>query len=437
MKWIVAGLILLLGAFVFNLSALVFSLYVLVAVLLVNLLWTSRGIDQLTAVRRMTETAANVGDMITVEVNVTNNGRWPVAWTMIEDLLAREARPGARGLKLDVSGRFLGVMRLRSGQRHRLQYQLRCLQRGYFQIGPVVAETGDLFGLKRRYRVIGPPDYLLVYPRRIPIPHYEITSRRPIGELVMTHRLFDDPTRIAGIRKYQPGDPLARVHWRATARTAVLHSKLYEPSSIAGATLVVDFCRASYEPQHEPARSELTITAAASLAGALHELGEQFGLVSNGRDAVHRIATEGWQGDWRTRTAVRSAVTMHADSKRIAPVVVPTRRAPEQLIEVLRALARLELTDGLQFPEFIIEAMPKLPRDATVIALVSRVDMRMAVALGQLRRQGYAVMAIVNSPGDERFAQVSAPLLREGIPTRHLRDEQSIHELCRRQLIHQ
>ena len=48
---------------------------------------------------------------------------------------------------------------------------------------------------------------------------YEIASRRPIGEIRISHRLFEDPTRIAGVRAYQSGDPLNRIHWRATART--------------------------------------------------------------------------------------------------------------------------------------------------------------------------------------------------------------------------
>ncbi len=64
---------------------------------------------------------------------------------------------------------------------------------------------------------------------------------------------------MAGVRPYQPGDPLARIHWRASARTGQLHSKVYEASSIAGLTLLVDFHRDSFEARHEPVRSELTV----------------------------------------------------------------------------------------------------------------------------------------------------------------------------------
>ena len=57
----------------------------------------------------------------------------------------------------------------------------------------------------------------------------------------MTYRLFEDPTRIAGVRAYERGRSAQPRHWRATARTGLLHSKVYEPSTVAGATILLDF----------------------------------------------------------------------------------------------------------------------------------------------------------------------------------------------------
>ena len=89
------------------------------------------------------------------------------------------------------------------------------------------------------------PHFVLVYPKVVPLEGYDLASRRPIGEVLLTHRLFEDPTRIAGVRGYEPGDPLNRIHWKATARTGSLHSKIHEPSTLSGAT--VAYLRAQVE----------------------------------------------------------------------------------------------------------------------------------------------------------------------------------------------
>jgi uncharacterized protein (DUF58 family) len=46
----------------------------------------------------------------------------------------------------------------------------------------------------------------------------------------------------------------------------------------------MEFHSAAHERKHEPHRSELAVTAAASIANAVYLLGQQIGLVTNGRD---------------------------------------------------------------------------------------------------------------------------------------------------------
>jgi uncharacterized protein (DUF58 family) len=246
----------------------------------------------------------------------------------------------------------------------------------------------------------------------------------------MTYRLYEDPTRICGVRAYQRGDPLGRIHWRATARTGTLHSKLYEPSTVAGATLLLDLHRDTHPAHDEPVRSELAITAAASIAHALCLAGQQVGLVTNGRDAADRIRQEGWHHDGRSRREALAAVTMRSTSDRLAPVVVPTRRGADQLGTILDTLARLELTDGLPLAALITQTASRLPRDASVVAILPPSPPEAAIALANLRRRGLAVTALVNCYEDDRFAAAAAALVAEGIEVRHLKDEAAIPALC-------
>jgi uncharacterized repeat protein (TIGR01451 family) len=433
MRWLFWASLLLVLSLLFGFGLFAYAMYALLGVLLFSRLLTRIWVHNLAAERECNRQIAQIGDTIAVVITVENKGVLPIAWVLLEDVLPTRALlfdpPSLR-----VVGRRLRLMSLGSRGRNTLYYQLECNRRGFYQIGPLVMETGDLFGLHRRFRVASQPHFLLVYPQVIPLLGYDISSRRPIGEIRISNRIFEDPTRIAGVRPYQPGDPLNRINWRATARTGQLHSKIYEPSTIAGLTIVMDFHTDSYPTKHEPMRSELAITCAASLANAVYEMGQQVGLVSNCRDAVDRIRHEGWDVDLRSRKAAQRLAGMHQQSDRLRPVAVETRRGSEQLIRILETLARAELTDGLTYAQLIQERASRLPRDATVVAILTGVSDETALALGNLRRSGFAVSAILNLYDGWEFGNAAGALVAQGITVYHLSDENAVAEVCRNQL---
>lgn len=429
MKWFLGVILLLALSLTFELGLLAYAMYALLGVMLVSRFLARTWIENLHATRECNRLAANVGESVAVVVTIENRGPLPVAWVLAEDLLPREAlvhEPPS----LRPNGKRLHLAMLGPRGRKTAFYQLECNRRGYYQIGPLVLETGDVFGLHRRYRVATEPHFLLVYPQVHPIVGFDIASRRPIGEVKMSYRLYEDPTRISGVRRYEAGDPLNRIHWRATARTGVLHSKIYEPTTVAGITLLLDFHSGSFEARHEPMRSELAITAAASMCNAVFQMGQQVGLVTNARDAADRIRQEGWEFDIRTRDAARRAAEMATSSTRLQPLVVDTRRGPEQLMRILETLARAELTDGLSVADLVAETGARLPRDATVVAVLTRVTEETAVALGNLVRRGFAVTAVINIYDNREYSEAAGKLMAERIDCRHLRDEASVSQVC-------
>ncbi len=430
MKWLAGAILLLVFAILFGLDLLAYAMYVLLAVMLVSRLVTRNWAESLVATRECNRLSAEIGDNIAVVIALQNTGRWPVAWVLLEDLLPREALMFDPP-RLKIGGRRVQITMLRGLARKTMLYQVTPTKRGYYQLGPLVLETGDLFGLHRRYRVLTEPHFLLVLPKVLPLAGYEVASKRPIGEVRMTYRLFEDPTRVAGVRPYERGDSLNRVHWRATARTGMLHSKVYEPSTVAGATLLMEFHVAAHERRHEPHRSELAVTAAASIANAVYLLNQQVGLVTNGRDAVDRVRLEGWAHDHRSRAEALASAGVRDKSDRLQPLIVPTRRGPEQIVRILETLARMELTDGLPLPALINEAASRIPRDATVIAILPPGSVESAMALGNLRRRGFAVTVLLNMHDEWDFTVAAGPFMAEGIDVRHLKDEESIMEICR------
>ncbi|HWB11179.1 MAG TPA: DUF58 domain-containing protein [Pirellulales bacterium] len=434
MRWYLGAVFILIVALVFQLGLLAYAMYVLLGIMVVSRFVARHWIDNLAATRECNCDAAEIGDKAAVVVTVRNRGRLPVAWTLVEDSLPRQALV-QRPPRVKVHNRRLMIGMIRRGGEKKMLYQVEFLMRGYYQLGPVVLETGDLFGLHRRYRVATEPHFVLVYPRLVPLAGYDLASRRPVGEIRLTHRLYEDPTRIAGVRQYQEGDPLNRVNWRATARTGLLHSKIYEPSTIAGATVMLAFHRDDYPQANEPLRSELAVTTAASIANEVYLMGQQIGLVTNGRDAVDRIRQEGWAHDYRTREAAQKNVNMVDKSDRLRPVIVPTRRGPEQLWRILETLARVELTDGLSFDQLVTETVSRLPRDATVIAVMSKVTPEAALALGSLRRRGYAVVGVLIIFEQFEYEEHAGRLLAQGVDARRVTDEASLSALCGQHLL--
>lgn len=433
MRWLLGAGLLLAVSLLLGWGLLAYAMYALLATMLVSRLMTQAWTNNLSAERECSRGTAQVGDTVAVVIRLKNRGWLPIAWALVEDVLPRPAlmfQPPA----LRVLGRREKLVSLASRGGGTMLYQLQCNRRGFYQIGPLIMETGDLFGLQRRFRLGSHPHFLLVYPAVVRLEGYELASRRPLGEIRMLHRLFEDPTRISGVRRYEPGDPFGRIHWRATARTGQLHSKVFEASSIAGITVVLDFHVAGYDPKHEPFRSELAVTAAASLASAVNQMGQQIGLVSNCRDAAERIRLEGWDWDLRSRTAARKAAGMLETSDRLRPVVVETRRGPEQLLRILETLARAELSDGLTFGQLLADPLSRLRPDATVVAILSRVTAEAAIALGSLSRRGFAVSVLLNLYDEWEFGEAAGALAAQGIAAHHLKDETAIAEICRSHL---
>jgi uncharacterized protein (DUF58 family) len=442
MIWFLAIVLLLGLALALQAGLVAFAGYVILGVYLLSRYLARRWVHDLQAERRCEATPREIGETTEVAVTLSNSGGLPILWVLVEDLLP-DFSVRQKPARLSVKGKRLQVVALRGNQTKTVKYTVTFLMRGYYPIGPSMLETGDVFGLHRRHRVIGKPVYVMVYPKVVALPQYDFASERPIGEVRLQNRLFEDPTRTAGVREYQAGDPLQRVHWKVTARTGVLHCRVYEPTSLAGATLLLDYHVDGYPNRSEPHRSDLVVTTAASIAYEVSLLNQQLGLASNGRDAADRIREESLaeentpEGGYKTRDAARDRFELNEENDRLRPMVVETRRGFDQFQKIREALARLELTDAFSFAQLAMEMAARMPRDATAIAILPRVTVETAIALGTLRRQGYAVTAILIGLDEtqklESYGRLFAELVRD---IRYINNEEELGQLGKNTTAH-
>ncbi|MBI4558748.1 MAG: DUF58 domain-containing protein [Candidatus Hydrogenedentes bacterium] len=369
--------------------------------------------------RSISVTTLRQGEETEVEVNIANRRGWPIPWIFMEDLHPSDFPRDGDNARLAV---------LMPGRSISLRYKLQCPRRGYHRIGPLLMESGDLFGLQKRFRTGVRQDYISVLPTVAYIDTFNISARRPQGPVRISNRIYDDPTRISGVREYVLGDPLNRIHWKASARTGELFSKTHDPSTVVGATLVLDLRRDNYKPEKAESRMELAITTTASMAYLLQLSGEQVGLITNALDAaeVARYEVEARQSV--SRDEARDSVVGEGTSERISPLQVPTRRSPIQAQQIIENLARVLPGDGLDSHDLILAEFRRLPRDAALLPVVPQVTENLALTLAEMKLSGFAVSVFLI---DDRagYPEAAALLARHQINVFHIEHERDLHEI--------
>jgi uncharacterized protein (DUF58 family) len=132
-------LILFLIAAVLRVDFFFTIVYLFSAVYVLSRLWTQRTVNQLSVRRHFTDHAFS-GDQVAVDVTVQNGGWLPIPW-----LEVRESLP----VGLTAPPFHRQVLSLGPREQHHLRYTLHCRRRGYYPIGPLTMQTGDLLGIVR------------------------------------------------------------------------------------------------------------------------------------------------------------------------------------------------------------------------------------------------------------------------------------------------
>lgn len=282
--YVLAVVLLLLSALTRQPIAFLAALFAFVLGIVPEL-WYRYALRNLAIVQRVSQKRAFFGEQVTLSLSVENQKLLPLPWLEIEDeipiqlpLLTGRAFPTYKVNRLALVNTFS----LWSYQRVTRRYRLACQARGVYIFGPANVRSGDPFGwLVREERVVA-RETLLIYPLVAPIESFGLPPRHPFGEHPTPRRLLEDPLRVAGVREYVLGDDPRRIHWKATARTGELRSKIYEPSSQYRLLILLDI-NTYAEPWMglDPDIQELTIAAAASLAMWALDEGYAVGLLAN------------------------------------------------------------------------------------------------------------------------------------------------------------
>jgi uncharacterized protein (DUF58 family) len=355
-------LILFLIAVVLRLNMFFAVLYLFLALALMSYFWMGRRKERVYAERRFVDRAF-FGDRVRVDLTIHNSSWLPIPWLQLHESLPIDL------FSPPMKGR---VISLRPRERWHTSYTLSCRRRGYYSIGPLAMMTGDMLGLVRNSTLEVAPDYLIIYPKVVPLHRLGLPTHSPLVVLPARSPLFEDPSRVTGVRDYQRGDSPRRIHWTATASTGRLLVKQYQPAIARETLICLDLDEENYERRQRFTATELAIVAAASIA---HHIIVQEGLPAG-------LATE----------ALDSVTDQQVH------FFLPPRAERTQLMRTLETLARAQMVKETSFPDLLRRASVRLTWGATLLVITGRESTALFDTLVHMQRAGYAVALILVQP---------------------------------------
>jgi uncharacterized protein (DUF58 family) len=302
------------------------------------------------------------GDTVTVTVAVTARTPIPLM-ELVEPLSSESTLEPAR---------HRAILALRAGQTAQWSYEVRCRNRGRFELGTCFIRTWDALGLRAWERSHSEPRRVRVYPRLFPLRSLPrpLRTQTSIGDHVS--RELGEGIEPGDIREFAPGDRIKQVHWRASLRLGRLYVTQQHRERNADVVLMLDTLA---EVGRAPATSlDLAVRATASLAAAYLARKDRVGLINYG-GLIHWVRP----GSGR----------------------VQYERLADALLGVSVVFTYVAKDLALVPPRV-------LPPNALVIALTSLLDRRFARAIIDLAGRGFDLVTLVVSPVDVTRASLPA-----------------------------
>ncbi len=370
-------------------------------------IWARYCLQDLDYKREFSERRVLFGEEVTLSLSVENLKLLPLPWLETEDSVPSSLTYHGQHLRVSIRSNSVVFENLFSTlpyERVTRRYAIQCTARGVHTFGPTVLRSGDVFGFLNREVSLPNWQYLLVYPMVVPLTRFGLPARHPFGDYRAPRRLLEDPSRVIGVRDFTYGDDLRRIHWKATARTMQLQSKIYEPTTTFTLVIflnVVSQLNAYYGIN--PELQELSICAAASVADWALDQGFAVGLYANtimympevGLSADERWDNEdpqgGAQGGKGEEQQQQELHTVLQDQLKRRRIHLPPANNEEQRKRIMEVLARVQSYFGSTIEDVIQTERTRLPAGATIVVITSTISDLLLDSLTRVRQSGHAV----------------------------------------------
>lgn len=386
--YLVYLVILFLVAALFSDEFVFTVLYLLATAYFFGRMWSRRSLSSVSYTRSFAQRVF-CGEDVPVFLQVTNRSVLPVVWLRLVESVPVELAPPVP---------MRQVISLGPRGQANFDYTMRARKRGYYQVGPLFATTGDLLGLAGEQRTEGTCNYLTVYPRILQFSRLELPSHSPIGTLRYNQPIYEDPNRVFGKRDYTNGDSLRRVDWKTTASIGRMQVRQFEPSISLNTVICLNLTEGEYDRYTRVDALELAIVIAASMANWVVMNKQSVGLITTGTDPL---------GNQQRFKAL------------------PARKGRGNLMHILDVLARVQPAQQGEFVELLRQEKVHFPWGTTMILITAQVEDRLFYELLRARQVGLnLVLVLVGKVSNIR--EIKARGQHFGIPVYHFRNEMDL-----------
>ncbi len=210
------------------------------------------------------------GESIIERFEVINDSAIPKLWLEVEEA---SDLPGH-------SARFVTSLGRSSHRNWRVQ--TICRRRGVYQLGPITVRSSDPFDIFNRELRFGHRRGLVVYPRALELPRYSVPPANLPGEGRFRRRTHYVTPNASGIRDYEAGDSVNRIHWKSSLRTGSLKVKTFELDPASHLWVILDLSSQDHIGAGDDATIETAVTIAASVVRLFINQSRSVGLMMFG-----------------------------------------------------------------------------------------------------------------------------------------------------------
>jgi uncharacterized protein (DUF58 family) len=336
--------------------------------------WARRVVNRLHPARTF-QSKAFPDEIIPVEINIKNTSLLPALWLRVQDLYP---------IEIAEARFFHEVISLGPRSNATLVYKLKPHKRGYYPVGPLHIQGGDVLGMAADVVHLTAAQYLTVYPHVVAITNPRLPSRSPLGTLRHNQPIFEDPTRPMGKRDYQAGDSLRRIDWKATATVGRMQVKIFEPSIALETAFFLNLNFNEYPEKTRYDATELAIVVTASLANWIISKRQSAGLATNGLDPLSLSGEAAW---------------------------IPSGKGRAHLMRMLELMARIKAHETLPLSDVISSRRHLLGWGTTVVLVTGSTSPALFDEMVHAQRAGLTpALILCGRQADAKSARAQARL---------------------------